>query len=101
MIMDKERRISYELGSRRSIPVILEIIQGNTYVSSANFLASKNKLEFDSLTSCTAYLQSIGLNIKRDTLSKYIKLGKVIHNFYCKYLDSSYFANSVRSGKEQ
>lgn len=101
MIMDKERRISYELGRRRSLPVTLEIIQGNTYVDSANLLASNNKLAFDSLTSCTGYLQSIGLKIKRDTLSKYIKLGKVFHNFYCKYLDSSYFVNSVRSGKEQ
>ena len=48
-----------------------------------------NKLEFNSLTSCIAYLHSVGLCIKRDTLSKYIKLGKVFHNFYCKYLDQS------------
>src|SRR5690606_29515571 len=48
-----------------------------------------NKLEFNSLTSCIAYLHSVGLCIKRDTLSKYIKLGKVFHNFYCKYLDES------------
>ena len=27
--------------------------------------------------------------IKRDTLSKYIKIGKLFHNFYCKYKDSS------------
>jgi hypothetical protein len=99
--MDKERRISYELGCRRSLPVTLEILQGNRYVDSANLLASKNKLDFASLTSCTGYLQSIGLNIKRDSLSKYIKLGKVFHNFYCKYLDSSSFVNSVRSGKQQ
>lgn len=101
MIMDKERRISYELGNRRSLAVTLEIRQGNTYVDPAYFPASNNKLAFDSLTSCTGYLQSIGLTIKRDTLSKYIKLGKVFHNFYCKYLDSSYHVNSVRSGKEQ
>ncbi|CZT13987.1 uncharacterized protein RAG0_17792 [Rhynchosporium agropyri] len=74
MIMDKERRISYELGNRRSLAVTLEIRQGNTYVDPAYFPASNNKLAFDSLTSCTGYLQSIGLTIKRDTLSKYIKL---------------------------
>jgi hypothetical protein len=85
-IMDKERRVNYELGTRRSVPVILEIKEGNTFV---NPTTTTNKLEFNSLTSCIAYLHSVGLCIKRDTLSKYIKLGKVFHNFYCKYLDQS------------
>lgn len=93
-IMDKQRRLSYELGTRRSIPVILEIKKGNTFVDPVNLVASNHKLEFNSLTSCIAYLQSRGLNIKRDTLSKYIKLGKVFHNFHCKYLDPSYLVNS-------
>jgi hypothetical protein len=106
-IMDKERRVNYELGTRISIPVILEIKEGNTFVNPTTTtnklvpggLVSKKtgplrdqfppKLEFNSLTSCIAYLHSVGLCIKRDTLSKYIKLGKVFHNFYCKYLDQS------------
>ena len=123
--MDKERRVNYELGTRRSIPVILEIKEGNTFVNpttttnklvpsklgdwfrtsvaacsgwGCRYAARKQdpygtsfppKLEFNSLTSCIAYLHSVGLCIKRDTLSKYIKLGKVFHNFYCKYLDQS------------
>ena len=85
-IMDKERRVNYESGTRRSIPVILEIKEGNTFVNPAT---TTNKLEFNSLTSCITYLHSVGLCIKRDTLSKYIKLGKVFHNFCCKYLDQS------------
>jgi hypothetical protein len=94
--MDKERRFSYELGTRRSIPVILEIKEGNTFVNLAKLSNSNNKLEFNSLTSCIAYLHSIGLNIKRDTLSKYIKQGKVFHNFSCKYLDQHYLVNNER-----
>lgn len=90
-IMDKERRISYELGSRRSTPVILEIKKSNTFVDPS----ATNKLEFNSLTSCITYLHSLGLKIKRDTLSKYIKLGKVFHNFYCKYLDTSDLVSSA------
>ena len=93
-IMDKQRRLSYELSTRRSIPVILDIKKGNTFVDPANLVVSNHKLEFNSLTSCIAYLQSRGLNIKRDTLSKYINLGKVFHNFHCKYLDPSYFVNN-------
>jgi len=95
-IMDKERRFSYELGTRRSIPVILEIKEGNTFVNLAKLSNSNNKLEFNSLTSCIAYLHSIGLNIKRDTLSKYIKQGKVFHNFSGKYLDQHYLVNNER-----
>jgi hypothetical protein len=40
-IMDKERRVNYELGTRRSIPVILEIKEGNTFV---NPTTTTNKL---------------------------------------------------------
>jgi len=97
-IMNRERRAAYELGSRiRSIPVELEIKEGNKFVDPANLSlssvwvkkASGNKLEFDSLTSCVAYLKYLGITIKRYTLSKYIKLGKEFNKFYCKYLDSS------------
>jgi hypothetical protein len=84
-IMDKERRLNYELGTRRSMPVILEILEGNTFVDPI----ITNKLEFNSITSCIEYLKSLGMIIKRDTLSKYIKIGKLFHNFYCKYKDSS------------
>jgi len=31
----------------------------------------------------------LGLTIKRDTLTKYIKNGKVFHNFLCKYSDKA------------
>ena len=42
-----------------------------------------------SLTSCIEYLRVLGLTIKRDTLTKYIKNGKVFHNFLCKYSDKA------------
>jgi len=90
-IMDKERRLSYESGSRLNTPVILDIKKNNTFVDPS----ATNKLEFNSLTSCITYLHSLGLKIKRDTLSKYIKLGKVFHNFYCKYSDKSDLVSSA------
>lgn len=83
-IMQKERQNMYTLGTRRSIPVLLEIKKGNTFVPS-----SPNTLNFDSLTSCIEYLRGFGLIIKRDTLSKYIKSGKEFHNFLCKYSDKA------------
>lgn len=43
-------------------------------------------LNFYSLTSCMVYLRRLGLNKKRDTLTKYIKNEKVFHNLLCKYL---------------
>lgn len=70
-IMQKERQAMYYLGTRRSIPVLLEVKKGNIFVS-----PSENPLYFDSLTSCIEYLRGLGLIIKRDTLSKYIKFGK-------------------------
>lgn len=77
-IMQKERQNMYTLGTRRSIPVELEIKEGNTALQT---------LKFDSLTSCIEYLRELGLNIKRDTLTKYIKNEKVFYNFLCKYSD--------------
>ena len=69
------------LGTRRSIPVELEIKKGNTLVNNVD----NSTLSFDSLTSCIEYLRGLGLIIKRDTLTKYIINGKVFHNFLCKY----------------
>lgn len=81
---------------RGSIPIILEIQEGNKLVTFSNLSLSPfikkvngNNLEFDSLTSCVAYLKSLGIIIKRDTLSKYIKLGKVFYDFKCRYLEKS------------
>lgn len=81
-IMQEERQNTYKLGTRRSIPVELEIKEGNTFV---DYLG--HNLKFDSLTSCIEYLRGLGLTIKRDTLTRYIKMGKVFHNFVCKYSD--------------
>ena len=83
-IMQKERQDMYLLGTRRSLPVELEIIEGNSFVDSLS-----STLYFNSLTSCIEYLKGLGLTIKRDTLTKYIKKGKVFHNFLCKYSDKA------------
>lgn len=80
-IMQNERKDTYALGTRTNIPVELEIKQGNTFVS------KDYTLKFDSITSCIEYLRGLGLIIKRDTLTKYIKIEKVFHNFLCKYSD--------------
>ncbi len=92
-IMNKERVNAYNSGLRRSIPVELEICEGNKFINPDHLTLDKkasalrgNKLEFFSLSSCIIYLRSLGLFIKRDTLSRYIKLGKFFHNFSCKYL---------------
>lgn len=84
-IMQEERQntgVPHKLGTRRSIPVELEIKDGNTFVDYPG-----HNLKFDSLTSCIEYLRGLGLTIKRDTLTRYIKMGKVFHNFVCKYSD--------------
>ena len=83
-IMQKERQDMYTLGTRRSISVQLEIKEGNIFVDSTD-----HALNFDSLTSCIEYLRGLGLTIKRDTLTKYIKNEKVFHNFLCKYSDKT------------
>lgn len=83
-IMQKERQSLYILGTRRNISVKLEIKEGNTFVDSVD-----HTLNFDSLTSCIEYLRGLGLTIKRNTLTKYIKNGKVFHNFLCKYSDKA------------
>jgi len=80
--MQRERQNTYILGARRSIPVELEIKEGNTFIDSWG-----QTLNFDSLTSCIEYLRGLGLTIKRDTLTKYMKIEKVFHNFLCKYSD--------------
>lgn len=72
----------YTLGTRRSIPVELEIKEGNRFVDYKG-----QNFKFDSLTSCMEYLRELNLTIKRDTLTKYIKNEKVFHNFFCKYSD--------------
>lgn len=82
--MQKQRQDTYRLGTRRSIPVELEIKKGNTFVDNN---VDGYTLKFDSLTSCIEHLRGLGLTIKRDTLTRYIKLGKVFHNFLCKYSD--------------
>ncbi|KAG0122704.1 hypothetical protein HOY82DRAFT_452317, partial [Tuber indicum] len=81
-IMQKERQAMYALGTRRNIPVTLEILEGNTFVDSSII---GHTLNFYSLTSCIEYLRKFGLTIKRDTLTKYIKNEKVFHYFLCKY----------------
>lgn len=89
-IMQKERQSLYILGTRRNIPVKLEIKEGNTFVEPRSTAPSDAAtLNFDSLTSCIEYLRVLGLTIKRDTLTKYIKNGKVFHNFLCKYSDKA------------
>ena len=81
-IMQKERQIMYTLGTRRKIPVILEIKEGNTFVDCS---VIGHTFNFDSLTSCIEYLRKLGLIIKRNTLTKYIKNKKNFYNFLCKY----------------
>lgn len=89
-IMQKERQSLYILGTRRNIPVKLEIQEGNTFVEPRSTSYSNTAtLNFYSLTSCIEYLRVLGLTIKRDTLTKYIKNGKVFHNFLCKYSDKA------------
>lgn len=83
-LMQKERLETYKLGTRRSIPVILEVKDGNTFVKLHDI---GKTLKFNSLTSCIEYLRGLGLIIKRDTLTRYINMGKVFHNFVCKYSD--------------
>lgn len=87
-IMQKGRQDTYTLGTRRSIHVELEIKEGNTLVGLLRRPVG-HTLNFDSLTSCIEYLRGLGLTIKRDTLTRYIKMGKVFHNFLCRYSDKA------------
>jgi len=91
--MQRERKNMYILGTRRSIPVNLEIKEGNTFIDSWG-----QSLNFDSLTSCIEYLRGLGLTIKRDTLNKYIKIEKVYHNFLCKYSNKDFPDNFEEVG---
>ena len=83
-LMQKERKATYAMGTRRSIPIELVIKKGNTFVSGKNEGCTLN---FDSVTSCKNYLRELGITIKGSTLTRYIKNGKVFHNFLCKYSD--------------
>lgn len=74
--MQKERQDMYILGTRISISVVLKIKVGNTFV---DFWG--HTLNFYSLTSCIEYLRELGLTIKRDTLTKYIKNWKSVSEF--------------------
>jgi hypothetical protein len=94
-MMQKERQDMYTLGTRRSISVDLEIKEGNTFVNS-DYIGQT--LNFDSLTSCIEFLRELGLTIKRDTLTKYIKIKKVFHNFLCKYSDKNLPSNFEEVG---
>lgn len=94
-IMQKERKKLYALGTRRSISVILEIKEGNTKVTKDYW---GKTLNFESLTSCIEYLKNIGLFIKRDTLTKYIKIEKEFHKFLCKYSDKNLPSNFEEVG---
>lgn len=96
-IMQKERQDTYTLGTRRSIPVELEIKEGNTFVGRLRCPVGQT-LNFDSLTSCIEYLRGLGLTIKRDTLTRYIKMGKVFHNFLCRYSDKALPENFEQVG---
>jgi hypothetical protein len=84
-IMQEERQNSYIIGTRRNIPVELKIKEGNTFIKSGE--TKPQTLKFNSLTSCIEFLRELGLIIKRDTLTKYIKNEIVFHNFLCKYSD--------------
>jgi hypothetical protein len=65
-IMQKERQSLYILGTRRNIPVKLEIKEGNTFVVHRlnGEPSDAPTLNFDSLTSCIEYLRVLGLTIK-------------------------------------
>ena len=78
-VMNKERKSLYNLGTRNRKGVILFIKEGKKLI---DFIPGNNSLEFDSLKSCITYLRSLGLTIKRNTLSKRIKEGKEFHNFF-------------------
>lgn len=86
-VMNNERKALYTLGTRRKKNVLFEVLEGNKFVE---FLpGKKTNLEFDSLKECVIYLESLGLRVKRDTLSKRIKAGKEFHKFFCKYKEIS------------
>lgn len=85
-VMNKKRKSLYNLGTRNRKAVIIYIKEGNKLV---DFIPGNNSLEFDCLKDCIIYLKSIGLTIKRSTLSKRIKEGKEFHNFFCKYQEKS------------
>lgn len=82
-IMQTGRKAIYTLGNTGTA-VTLEILKDNTFVDSSKIGTT---LRFNSLTLCIEYLNSVGIDIKRETLSRYIKNDKVFHNFLCKHTD--------------
>jgi hypothetical protein len=54
-----------------------------------------NVLEFPSLVSCVLYFRSLGIIMKRDTLSNYIKEGKPFHGYLGRFYDKNLLDNSV------
>lgn len=87
-VMNEKRKALYTLGTRSCKTVVLEFKKVNKLVD-----PSQGSLEFDSLKSCVSYLRSLGLTIKRATLSKRIKEGREFHGFFCKYQEKSLPAN--------
>jgi len=83
-IMQTNRKDAYVLATRKSVPVNLEILKGNTFVDPSLI---DTTLNFNSLTSCIDYLNKLGIDIKREILLKYIKNEKEFYNFLCKYSD--------------
>lgn len=83
-IMQTKRKHAYTLATRKSVPVNLEILEGNTFVDPTLIGTTLN---FNSLTSCVYYLSKLGIDIKREIITKYIKNEKVFYNFLCKYSD--------------
>ena len=83
-IMQTKRKDTYGLATRKSVPVNLEILEGNTFVDPSLIGTTLN---FNSLTSCIDYLSKLGIDIKREIITKYIKNKKVFYNFLCEYSD--------------
>lgn len=79
-VMNEKRKALYTFGTRACKTVVLEFKKVNILVD-----PYEASLEFDSLKSCVSYLRSLGLTIKRATLSKRIKEGREFHGFFCKY----------------
>lgn len=84
-IKQTERKAALVFATKRSMPVILEVLEGNTFIDPSKI---GTILNFYSLTSCIEYLSKLGLDIKRETLSRYIKNEKIFHGFLCKLSDS-------------
>ena len=87
-VMNEKPKALYALGTRPCNTVVLEFKKVNILVA-----LFQSSLQFDFLKSCVSYLRSLGLTIKRATLSKRIKEGREFHGFFCKYQEKSLAAN--------